>query len=211
LAAVCTRIFDYGQKEMNELTRKDAVLGAAITRLGKVERIVMPDVFSALIHAIIGQLISAKAAHVLWERMLAQFEEITPTYLSQQTPEAIQKCGITLKKAATIHHISQSIAAGAYRLDDLHTLSDEDVIHRLTMLKGVGRWTAEMILIHALERPDVISWGDVAIRRGMMKLYGLPALTQDQFEQYRLRYSPLGSIASIYFWAISSDSSKVVY
>ncbi|WP_152397079.1 DNA-3-methyladenine glycosylase family protein [Paenibacillus guangzhouensis] len=210
MVAVYTKYFDYGQKEMDELTRKDAVLGAAITRLGKVERIVMPDVFTALIHAIIGQLISAKAAHVLWERMQARFEEMTPTHLSRQTAEEIQKCGITMKKAVTIHQISQSIAAGAYRLDDLHALPDEDVIRRLTMLKGVGRWTADMILIHALERPDVISWGDVAIRRGMMKLYGLPTLTQDQFEQYRLKYSPLGSVASIYLWAISSESNKVL-
>jgi len=208
LAVVRTKYFDYGQEEMDDLIRKDATLGAAVTRMGKVERIVMPDVFTALVHAIIGQLISAKAAHTIWERMQAQFGEITPQHLSMQSAEDIQKCGMTMKKAVTIHHISQTIAEGAFHLDELHQLPDEEVIRKLTKLKGVGRWTAKMILIHALERPDVISWGDVAIRRGMMKLYGLPTLTQEQFEQYRLRYSPLGSIASIYLWAISSELYK---
>lgn len=72
-------------------------------------------------------------------------------------------------------------------------------------LNGVGKWTAEMMLINAMERRDVVSWGDIAIRRGMMKLYGLRTITKEQFEEFRLRYSPLGSIASIYLWEISFE------
>ena len=90
-------------------------------------------------------------------------------------------------------------------MQKLYDLPDEAVIQKLIMLKGIGKWTAEMVLIHSMERRDVVSWGDIAIRRGMMKLYGLPAITKEQFEQYRLRYSPLGSIASIYLWAISFE------
>ncbi|HEY2492809.1 MAG TPA: DNA-3-methyladenine glycosylase 2 family protein, partial [Paenibacillus sp.] len=62
-----------------------------------------------------------------------------------------------------------------------------------------------MMLMNAMERPDVVSWGDIAIRRGMMKLYGLSELSKEQFEEYRLRYSPLGSVASIYLWTISFE------
>ncbi|MNI94367.1 hypothetical protein D3C73_1524610 [compost metagenome] len=73
----------------------------------------------------------------------------------------------------------------------------------MTVLPGIGVWTAEMLLMNCLERPDILSWGDIAIRRGIMNLYGLPALTREEFEQYRLRYSPYGSVASIYLWEIS--------
>jgi DNA-3-methyladenine glycosylase II len=66
------------------------------------------------------------------------------------------------------------------------------VINKLMTLNGIDKWMAEMMLINAMERRDVVSWGDIAIRRGMMKLYGLSTLTKEQFEQYRLRYSPLG-------------------
>jgi DNA-3-methyladenine glycosylase II len=61
------------------------------------------------------------------------------------------------------------------------------------------------MLINSMERRDVVSWGDIAIRRGMMKLYGLNTITKEQFEHYRLRYSPLGSVASIYLWNISFE------
>lgn len=89
------------------------------------------------------------------------------------------------------------------RLDDLQTLSNAAVVERLTAIKGVGRWTADMLLLNCLERPDIVSWGDMAIRRGMVKLYGLTNLSDPQFEAYRARYSPYGSVASIYLWRIS--------
>ncbi|MCL2767475.1 MAG: DNA-3-methyladenine glycosylase 2 family protein, partial [Synergistaceae bacterium] len=70
-------------------------------------------------------------------------------------------------------------------------------------LPGIGIWTAEMFLIFSMRRMDVVSWGDLAIRRGMMKIYGLKDLTKEEFEKYRKRYSPYGSVASLYIWASS--------
>lgn len=183
----------------------DEVLGAAITRLGKLERVIIPDLFTALVYAIVGQLISVKAVHTIWGRMQERFGEITPHHLAIQTAEDIQGCGMTMKKAVCIHQIAQTIARGQFQLDDLYDLSDTEVIKKLMTLHGVGKWTAEMMLINSMERPDVVSWGDIAIRRGMMKLYGLSSLTKEQFDQYRLRYSPFGSVASIYLWEISFE------
>ena len=85
----------------------------------------------------------------------------------------------------------------------LHTLSDNEVIERLTSLNGVGVWTAEMVLIFSLCRPDVVSYEDLAIRRGMMNLYGLKELRKEKFYRYKKRYSPYGSVASLYLWALS--------
>lgn len=65
-------------------------------------------------------------------------------------------------------------------------------------MHGVGVWTAEMLLLNSMERPNIVSWGDMAIRRGMIKLYSLPELTKDQFDKYKNKYSPYGSVASIY-------------
>ena len=174
-------------------------------RLGKVERVIIPDLFAALIHAIIGQLISVKAAHTVWTRLQELSGEITPQQIAKQSPDDIQRCGMTMKKAVCIHNIANMIADGVFRLDELYQLSDSEVIKKLITLHGIGQWTAEMLLIHSMARPDVVSWGDIAIRRGMMKLYGLSTLTKTQFEQYRLRYSPHGTIASIYLWEISSE------
>ncbi|QMV39888.1 DNA-3-methyladenine glycosylase family protein [Cohnella cholangitidis] len=203
MPTVKTKYFDYGLEEMESLARADSRLGAAIKRMGKVERVIIPDLFAALVHAIVGQLISAKAVHTIWGRMQEQLGEITARNMAQITADRIQNCGITMKKAVCIQQISQSVVQGTLDLDELHRLPDEEVIKKLSSLNGIGKWTAEMLLINAMERRDVVSWGDIAIRRGMMKLYGLDNLSKEQFERYRRGYSPLGSIASIYLWEIS--------
>lgn len=203
MRTIRTKFFDYGQEEIDYLTSVDETLGAAMSRLGKVEREIMPDLFTALVYAIVGQLISVKAVHTIWGRLQERFGEISPHHLAMQHADEIQGCGMTMKKAVCIQQLAHAIAQGVFDLEELHHLPDSEVIRKLTTLKGIGRWTAEMLLINAMERPDVVSWGDIAIRRGMMKLYGLQTITREQFHQYRLAYSPFGSVASIYLWEIS--------
>ncbi|WP_169083858.1 DNA-3-methyladenine glycosylase family protein [Paenibacillus sp. PL91] len=202
---VKTKYFEYGQAEIDYLKSVDETLGAAMTRMGKVERVIIPDLFTALVYAIVGQLISVKAVHTIWERMQIQVGEITPVNIAKQSADAIQGCGITMKKAVCIKHIADMIMEDALKLDELYALSDAEVIKRLSALNGIGKWTAEMMLINAMERRDVVSWGDIAIRRGMMKLYQLDSISKEEFDQYRSRYSPLGSVASIYLWEISFE------
>jgi DNA-3-methyladenine glycosylase II len=205
LLTVKTKYFDYGQDEIDYLKSVDDTLAAAITRLGKVERVIIPDLFAALVYAIIGQLISVKAVQTIWVRMQDQLGEISPQNIAVQSADDIQGCGMTMKKAACIKNIAYTIAQGVFNLNELYDLPDTEVIKKLVTINGVGKWTAEMMLINAMERRDVVSWGDIAIRRGMMKLYGLSTITKEQFEEYRLRYSPLGSVASIYLWKISFE------
>lgn len=202
---VSTKYFDYGQEEINYLNSVDETLGTAIRRLGKIERVIIPDLFTALVYAIVGQLISVKAVHTIWGRMQERFGEISAHHMAIQSADEIQRCGMTMKKAVCIHQIAQIISQGEFNLGELSELSDQDVIKKLTTLKGVGKWTAEMMLINSMERPNIVSWGDIAIRRGMMKLYGLDVLSKEEFDQYCLRYSPLGSVASIYLWELSFE------
>lgn len=200
---VITKNFDYGEKEIQYLKSADPVLGRAMSQMGKVERMVIPDLFTALVHAIVGQLISAKAVETIWARMQEKLGVITPQRIVAHSAEDIQSSGITMKKAACIMNLAQTIEQGLLDLQELYELSDTQVIQKLSSLQGIGPWTAEMMLIHCMERPDVVSWGDMAIRRGMMKLYNLGSLTKKQFEEYRQVYSPYGSVASIYLWSIS--------
>ncbi|MFH5184217.1 DNA-3-methyladenine glycosylase family protein [Paenibacillus sp. TAB 01] len=205
MGALTTKWFDYGEDAVRHLQQADPALGAAMTRMGRVERTVIPDLFAALVHAIVGQLISAKAADTVWRRLQERCKDISPERVAGLSADEIQQCGLTMKKAVCIHTIARMIAGDEFRLDELYALPDREVIRRLTMLDGVGAWTAEMLLLNSMERSDIVSWGDMAIRRGMMKLYGLEKLTREQFEQYRLRYSPYGSVASIYLWQISFE------
>lgn len=205
MQTVKTKNFDYGTEEVDYLKSADALLGAAMERIGRLERVVIPDLFAALVFSIVSQMISEKAAHTIKDRMMERFGEITAHNLAQLSAEDIQRCGMTTKKATCIRDIARSIQAGTLDLDELHQLSDLAIIHRLSQLNGVGKWTAEMLLILSMERRDIVSWGDMAIRRGMVRLYGLDTLTKEQFEENRRRYSPYGSVASIYLWKLSAE------
>ena len=197
--------FKYGQTEINHLKRKDQIIGAAIDRIGMVERKIIPDLFTALIYAIVGQQISVKAVATIWSRMKEHFGEITPQNIGTATVEEIQQCGLSTRKSMYIKNIGDTVAQGSLNLQEIYELSDVEVIKRLSSLHGIGVWTAEMLLLNSMERPDIVSWSDIAIRRGMMKLYNLETLTKEQFEEYKKRYSPYGSVASIYLWKLSVE------
>lgn len=199
------RYFEYSSVETEYLSKADPLMGVIIDRYGMLKREMTTDLFTALVHSIVGQLISIKAADTIWRRMQERLGPITASNLARQEVEAIRGCGLSAKKAEYIQAIASSIVHGELRLDELYGLPDDEVVKRLSSLKGVGVWTAEMLMIHALERPDVVSWGDAAIRRGMMRLYGLSELTKRQFDEYRQRYSPYGTTASIYLWELSGE------
>jgi len=205
MLAVKTKFFDYGTEEISYLKKADKQLGEAIDRIGRVERHVIPNLFQALIHSIVGQQISTKAANTIWNRMQERFGGISPKILASLDINEIQQCGMTLRKAGYIKGIAESVFSGDLNLDALHDLPDAEVIRLLSSMDGIGVWTAEMLLINSMERPDVLSWGDMGIRRGMTRLYGLSELTKKQFDEYRGRYSPYGSVASIYLWKLSAD------
>jgi DNA-3-methyladenine glycosylase II len=197
------RFFPYGEAEIDYLRRRDRRLGKAIDDIGMIERPVTPDLFAALAKSIVSQQISRKAAAAVWERFQGRFLEVIPTHIADADIATIQQCGLSLRKAQYIKGIATAVARGELTLRELNALPDDEVIKRLSSLHGIGVWTAEMLLIFSLCRPDVVSWGDLAIRRGMMNLYGLKELSKDQFDRYRKRYSPHGSVASLYLWALS--------
>jgi DNA-3-methyladenine glycosylase II len=197
-------IFEYGAKEIEHLKQCDKLLGAAIDQIGLIRREVIPDPFIALVSSIISQQISKQAAATIRDRLYKLLKEVTPESISALDIDLIRGCGLSERKAGYLKGIAGAALSGEVDFKALPNLSDQEVIDVLTALRGVGVWTAEMILIFSLCRPDILSYRDLAICRGMINLYGLAALPVDLFEQYRKRYSPYGSVASLYLWALSA-------
>ncbi|MBP1927027.1 3-methyladenine DNA glycosylase/8-oxoguanine DNA glycosylase [Sedimentibacter acidaminivorans] len=199
-------IFMYGEMEINYLKKKDKKLSIAIDRIGKIEREVTPDLFTALVSSIVSQQISNKAAATVWGRLCSLVGEVTPKSIVEADINDIQKCGMSVRKASYIKNIGEKVYGGELNVDEFHNLSDDEIIKELSALHGIGIWTAEMLMIFSMQRPNVVSWGDLAIRRGMCNLYHHKELTKTQFERYKKRYSPYGSVASLYLWALSVES-----
>ena len=197
--------FEYGAVEIAHLQARDPTLGEAIARIGWIERAMQPELFLALVHSLVSQQISNAAAATVWRRLIGQVGDLTPTRLAQTPLADLRACGVSLRKAEWLHGLSERVRSGALDLAALPALPDAEIIRLLSALPGVGVWTAEMLLIFALGRPDVVSWGDQAIRRGMQRLYGVETLTQARFAQYRERYRPYGTVASFYLWALAGQ------
>ncbi|MDR1241263.1 MAG: DNA-3-methyladenine glycosylase 2 family protein, partial [Deltaproteobacteria bacterium] len=163
--------FEYGEAEIAHLTAKDKALAKVIAEVGHVRRAVIPDIFTALIHSVTGQQISSKAHATVWERVQTMFAPLTPEHIASIPVETLQTCGISMRKAGYIHETAAGIASGSFDLAALQTMDDETVCRRLSALKGIGVWTAEMLMTFSMQRKDVLSWGDLAIQRGLRMLY----------------------------------------
>ncbi|NLG89525.1 MAG: DNA-3-methyladenine glycosylase 2 family protein [Clostridiaceae bacterium] len=196
--------FEYGKTEIEYLSSRDVLLGKAIDRIGIIKRQVFPEPFKALIYSIIGQQISGKAADTVWNKLVAALGEITPETLGSVDLKCIQACGMSVRKSEYIKGIAEAALSGTVDFKKLDNMSDPDIINQLTKLRGVGVWTVEMLLIFSLCRPDVLSYNDFGIRKGIMKLHQLNEISRDQFEVFRKLYSPYGTTASLYLWEIAA-------
>ena len=198
--------FPYSQKELDYLSERDPLLGGVIRSVGFIARTVEEDVFSAVVHHIIGQQISMGAQETVWRRLQELLGEVTPDTLADANTEAVKGCGMTYRKADYIRDFAQKVRSGEFDVEALREMEDGEAVKALSALRGVGEWTAEMLLLFCLRRRDVLSYGDLGIRRGMMKLYGWTTMTREQFEECRERYSPYGSVASFYLWAVNGGA-----
>ena len=198
--------FAYGETELSYLRQKDKRLCAVIDRVGYIDRTTDPDLFSSVVHHIVGQQISTKAQATIWQRMQDALGTVNAeTVLSAGTAK-LQSMGITFRKAEYITDFAQKVRTGAFDPDAVSRMSDAETIQALCTLKGIGVWTAEMILLFCLQRPDVFSYDDLAIQRGLRMIYRHRKIDRKLFEKYRRRFSPCGSVASLYIWAVAGGA-----
>ena len=201
-----TSIFIYGEKEVSHLKTRDKKLTSAIDKIGRLQRETNNDLFSALVSSIVGQQISSKAQVTIWKRMNEGLGKITPKTILACPEAELQSFGISFRKASYIRGAAERVMDGRLDISALQKKSDAEICKELVALDGVGIWTAEMLMLFSMQRPDILSFGDLAILRGMRMLYRHEKITRELFEKYRRRYSPYGSVASLYLWAIAGGA-----
>ena len=199
--------FIYGEAELAYLRRKDKRLAAVIDRIGPVERTVDPDLFSAVVHHIIGQQISMKAQATIWQRMQDTLGSVSAETILAAGVPALQALGMAFRKAEYLTDLAGRIVDGSFDLETVRSMDDAEAIRALSSLRGIGVWTAEMILLFCLQRPDIFSYDDLAIRRGLRMVYRHRRIDRPLFERYRRRFHPYGSVVSLYLWAVSGGAS----
>lgn len=199
-------VFQYGEEETAYLAARDPRMAEVIVAVGHIEREVHPDLFAALVNSIVGQQISTKAQETVWNRMLDAFGTVSPEIIALRSEDELQSVGITYRKAGYIKSAAERVLAGEIDLEELHGLPDDEVCRRLSELPGIGVWTAEMLMLFSMQRPDIMSYGDLAIQRGLRMVHHHRRITPQLFARYRRRYSPYGSVASLYLWAVAGGA-----
>jgi DNA-3-methyladenine glycosylase II len=191
-----------------ELMSSDPKLAAVMERFGPLDpardrRASRPDAYTALARAICGQQLSTKAAATIWGRVEELFggEVPAPDQVLAVDPQELRDAGLSWSKVSYFRDLAERVRDGELDLERLPQASDEEVIAELTEIKGIGRWTAEMFLIFHLGRPDVLSAGDLGIRKGAQLAHGLEELpTAAELELIGQEWSPHRTLACLYLW-----------
>ncbi|MBM3667276.1 MAG: DNA-3-methyladenine glycosylase 2 family protein [Actinobacteria bacterium] len=191
-----------------ELMATDKRLAKLMKEYGPIEperdrRGSREDAYQALAQAICGQQLSTKAASTIWGRIEELFGGGVPRPedVVAADPQELRDAGLSWAKVSYFRDLAERVLDGEIDLERLPELPDEEVIEELTAIKGIGRWTAEMFLIFHLGRPDVLSTGDLGIRKGAQLAYGLEEMpAPDELERMGERWRPHRTIACLYFW-----------
>jgi DNA-3-methyladenine glycosylase II len=187
---------------VQHLRKSDPVLSAIIQRVGAYGIQFREPDFGTLVRSIVYQQLSGRVAKVILDRLLAAVGgEVTPARILALRPARMRKLGLSTQKTAYIRDLARHTRDGKLVFTELPTLTDQEVIERLTQVKGIGVWTAQMFLMFALRRHDILPTGDLGVRNAIRKAYNLPELpTPAEMEKIARNWRPWCSVASWYLW-----------
>jgi DNA-3-methyladenine glycosylase II len=190
-----------------QLMSADPLLGAIIERRGAcgLDGLGAEPTIKRLARSLVSQQLSVKAAATIFSRFLALYpgtEFPAPSQVVETSLETLRGVGLSRQKASYLQDLCARVESGALALDSLDAMSDGQVMETLTAVKGIGRWTAEMILIFQLGRPDILPVDDVGLLRSIQRVYGLKRRpTEKQVRRLGEKWRPYRSIAAWYLWA----------
>jgi DNA-3-methyladenine glycosylase II len=182
--------------------KKDPVLARILAEAGPFTMQYREPKFDSLVRSIVYQQLSGRVASVIYGRLLeATGGEVTPAAIMKLRIERMRKLGLSGQKTLYIRELAKHTRRGKVVFESLPELHDDDVIEHLTQVKGIGVWTAQMFLMFALRRPDVLPVADLGIRSAMKKAWDLPELPKPaEMEKLAESWKPYRSIACWYLW-----------
>lgn len=194
--------------EIIEHYRKDPVLYRAISQLDiEIRPELNIDVYESLLNSIVSQQLSIKVVRIIWKRFTDLFVDGYPdaNRLLHMDHEALRRVGLSRSKASYLKNVAEFKLQNDMSFEYLQSLSDEEIISYLTRIKGVGRWTVQMILMFPMDRPNVFPVDDLGIQNVMKNLYGLEMERRELRErlvEISDHWHPYRSLASKYIWEI---------
>ncbi len=191
------------ERARRTLRRRDPVLGALIRRVGPCQLVPRGDPYRYLVRAVLYQQITGKAAQAIEGRLKGLFQGRipAPARLCRAAPEQLRSVGLSRQKVASLQAIAEAFDRGALENRKLRRMDEGAVIESVTQVRGVGEWTAHMLLMFSLGHADILPVGDYGVRKGAQSLYGLEELPgRRDLEVLAEPWRPYRSVASWYLW-----------
>lgn len=197
---VCFK-YDLSDQRVKYLADSDVNLGKLIKCIKTSELVIEEDGFKCLFKYIVGQQISDKARKTIWQRICLEFGNVTPEVLLLKKETELRRIGLTRRKVECIKDLAKKIVEEKINFEHFRMLSNEEIVTKLTNIKGIGHWTAEMYLIFSLGREDVLSKGDGTIKRVIQWMYDLNELPSAiVIEKYFVNWREYATIVSLFLW-----------
>lgn len=193
------------------LIKKDKTLAKIIKEFPNQSIVKKGTAFKTLLRAIVGQQISVQSADAVWSRFIKLILEPTPSQILEFSVEELRSTGLSIQKANYVIDLANHFASGKIKPRTFNRLTDEQLINKLTSVKGIGQWTAEMFLIFNLQRPDILPLQDIGVIRAIEKhYYGGEKVDKSQLIEIGNNWAPWRSVATWYLWR-SLDPVPVEY
>ena len=201
----------YWDQAQRHLSRRDRVMRRLMPRFGPARLESRGDAFVTLARSIVGQQISVKAAQSVWDRFAVLPHSMSPGAVLALETEPMRAAGLSGRKVEYLRDLALHFDEGRLSTDRWHAMEDEAIIRELIVIRGVGRWTAEMFLIFHLLRPDVLPLDDAGLIRGISHNYfsGEP-VSRSEAREVAQAWTPWCSVATWYMWR-SLDPLPVTY
>lgn len=191
----------YWQIACDDLSANDPVIGKIILSYHGEFLSSRGQAFETLLRSIVGQQISVKAAQSVWEKLLKTLGSAKPDIVFKVSPLKMRKAGLSERKVEYAKDLARHFLDGSLDQHRWHLMSDEEIIEHLVLVRGIGRWTAEMFLIFHLLRPNVFPADDLGLQKAISIHYNKRYPMSDrQLEIFRKRFSPWATVATWYLW-----------
>lgn len=195
--------------EILDHLRNDEILHKAISQLDKeVKPELNIDIYHSLLGSIVSQQLSVKVVRIIWRRFTDLFEDGYPDAESLLSKEhdLLRSIGLSNNKARYVKNVAEFKLANDMSFDYLQSLEDEEIIKYLSEIKGVGRWTVQMILMFPMDRPNVFPVDDLGIQNAMKSLYSIDLEKKDlklKMNEIASVWDPYKTVASKYLWELA--------
>ncbi len=197
------------RKGYDHIRKSDARLAKLLEKHGVIEFRPEGQMFEALVESILSQQLAAPAANSIIAKVRAIYPggKLDALAMSRTPSRRLRAAGVSPQKISYLKDLSGKVAKGKIDLEALREMEDEEILTTLDAVRGVGPWTVHMILLFTLGRPDVLPVDDLAIRRGIQRLYSMKEMPKkDDIEKLAERWSPYSSVASLYIWRHNRDA-----